>query len=294
MRRLVALALLSLPSPAVAADLDVLLTPLAKAHKGKVSLAVKHLATGEAFYLNADEPMPTASLIKLAVLVEAYAQKDEGKVKFETVLTLKKEDKVPGSGVLTPHFSDGATFPLRDAVRLMIAHSDNTATNMVIDKVGVKEVNERMAKLGLPNTRLNAKVYRGSTTSIDPERTRRFGLGSTTAREMVRLLERLEAGKVVSAEASKGMLDLMKTCEDKEMFARLLPDGVTIAHKTGAVNAARTEAGILPTRTGPVALCVLTDENEDRRWVLDNAAQDMMAAMARRVYDHFSPSGKKK
>lgn len=288
------LAVALLLASAAPADLDALLTPLAKAHKGRVALAVKHLKTGEAFYLNADEPMPTASLIKLAVLVEAYAQKDEGKVKFDTMLTLKKDDKVPGSGVLTPHFSDGATFPLRDAVRLMIAHSDNTATNMVIDRVGVKEVNARMAQLGLPDTRLNAKVYRGSTTSIDPERTRRYGLGSTTARQMVKLLAKLDAGTVVSAEASREMLDLMRTCEDKEMFARLLPDGVTIAHKTGAVNAARTEAGIIPTKTGPVALCVLTDENEDRRWVLDNAAQDLMAAIARRVYDHFTPPAEKK
>ncbi|MBX9580757.1 MAG: class A beta-lactamase-related serine hydrolase [Gemmataceae bacterium] len=286
-----AVVLFALPA-ASAADLEATLAPLVKDHKGKVAVAVKHLKTGEGYYLNADEPMPTASLIKLPVLAEAYWQKAEGKVDFGKVLTLKKEDKVPGSGVLTKHFSDGATFTVRDAARLMIAHSDNTATNLVLDQTGIRPVNERMARLGLPNTRINAKVYKGKDTSVDPERTKTFGLGSTTAREMVRLLELIDGGKVVSPEACKEMLALLKECEDKEMIARLLPEGVDYPHKTGAVNAARTEAGIIVTKSGPVAVCVLTDDNADRRWVLDNAAQELMAKVGRAVYDHFSPVDK--
>ena len=75
---------------------------------------------------------------------------------------------MPGSGILTEHFSDGAAFSLRDAVRLMIAFSDNTATNLVLDRVGIKSVNQRMEAWGFPNTRINAKVFRGGTTSVDP------------------------------------------------------------------------------------------------------------------------------
>src|SRR5262245_43449449 len=103
--------------------LEARLAPLAKAHKGKVAIAVKHLGTGEGYYLNADEPMPTASLIKLAVMAEVYFQAAEGKLKLTDPVTLRKEDKVPGSGVLTNLFSDGVSFPLVDAVRLMIAVS---------------------------------------------------------------------------------------------------------------------------------------------------------------------------
>src|SRR5205085_2044958 len=150
------------------------------------------------FYLHADDVMPTASLIKLPVMVETYWQADEGRVKLDAALTLQKDDKVQGSGVLTNHFSDGATFPLRDAVRLMIVFSDNTATNMVLDQIGIPSTNARMEKLGLSNTRINAKVFKGSTTSIAPERTKKYGLGSTTAREMVQLLELIEAGKVAT------------------------------------------------------------------------------------------------
>src|SRR5438876_286279 len=115
--------------------LEARLAPLAKAHQGKVAIAVKHLGTGASYFLNADEPMPTASLIKFPVMIEVYCQAAEGKVKLSDPVTLRKEDKVQGSGILTNHFSDGVTIPLRDAVRLMIAFSDNTATNLVLDKI---------------------------------------------------------------------------------------------------------------------------------------------------------------
>ncbi|MDB5307645.1 MAG: per1 [Gemmataceae bacterium] len=283
--------LLAVPRGVSAADLETRITALAKDHKGKVAVAVKHLTTGDEFYLNADEVMPTASLIKLPIMVETYWQAAEGKVKFDATLTLTKEDKVPGSGVLTQHFSDGATFPLRDAVRLMIAFSDNTATNLVLDKIGIPATNVRMETLGLKNTRINAKVFKGSTTSVDPDRTKKYGLGSTTAREMVRVLELIDAGKVASPEACKEMVAHLKKCEDKDMFRRFLPPAVELAHKTGAVNNARTDAGIIylkSGKSGPVALCVLTNENEDQRWAVDNAGQVLLAKIAKEVHDHFA------
>src|SRR5262245_17653210 len=118
-------------------SLESRLAPLAKTHQGKVAIAAKHLGNGESYFLNADAPMPTASLIKLPVMIEVYYQASEGKLKLSDPVTLHKQDMVPGSGILTYHFSDGASFPLRDAVRLMIVYSDNTATNMVLDKIGI-------------------------------------------------------------------------------------------------------------------------------------------------------------
>jgi beta-lactamase class A len=269
------------------------LAPLAKAHKGKVAIAVKHLETGESYYLNADEPMPTASLIKVAVLIEAYLQADEGKIKLTDSVTLHDEDKVPGSGVLTDHFSDGATFPLRDAVRLMIAFSDNTATNLVLDRVGVAAVDKRMDSWGLPNTKINAKVFRGSSTSVDPERTKRFGLGSTTAREMTGLFEQLAAGERLRPALKQVVLGHLKKNQDKDKFTSLLPPETVVAHKDGAVSDARTDAGIVYTPGGLVAICVLTNDNEDQRWRPDNAGNVLCARVAREVYDYFAaPSHK--
>jgi beta-lactamase class A len=268
--------------------LESRLAPLAKAHKGKVAIAVKHLTTGETYTLSADEVMPTASLIKLAVMAEVYQQAEDGKIKLSDTLTLRTEDKVQGSGILTDHFSDGATFPLRDAVRLMIVFSDNTATNLVLDKIGIASTGKRMKEWGFPNTTINAKVFKGSTTSIDPDRTKKFGLGSTTANEMIGLLEKLQTGKLLNADASKAMLEHLKKCDDKDKFSRFLPDGTVVAHKTGSVNDARTDAGIIYTSSGPVAVCVLTNENEDQRWKPDNAGNVLCAKVAEAVFTHFN------
>jgi len=260
-------------------------------YKGKVAVACLHLETREKFELHADDVMPTASLIKLAVMAEVYAQAKEGKVKLEDMLTLPKDEMVQGSGILTDHFSPGAQFSLRDAVRLMIVYSDNTATNMVLSKVGIKPVNERMANLGLKETRINAKVFKGSTTSVDPARTKQYGLGSTTADEMLKLLELLHKGELVSAEASKAMLEHMKKCDDKDKFPRFLPKGTTVAHKTGSVNSSRTDAGILYFKGGPVALVILTNDNEDKSWTPDNAGNKLCADVAKVVVEYYAKPG---
>jgi beta-lactamase class A len=284
--------LLSLAAACRAEDvpsLEARLAPLAKAHKGKIAIAVKHLSTGESYYLNADEPMPTASLIKVAVLIETYMQVQEGKVKLTDTVTLHDADKVPGSGILTRLFSDGATFSLRDAVRLMIAVSDNTATNLVLDKVGIVPVNKRMEEWGFPNTKINAKSFRGSTTSVDPERTKKYGLGSTTAREMTGLLEDLLLSERVKPGPKQCILGHLRSNEDTDKFPRLLPPDAALAHKDGAVNDARTDAGILYTPNGVIVVCVLTTDNEDRRWVKDNAGNMICAKVAKEVYDHFNP-----
>lgn len=275
-------------------SLEARIRPLIDAHKGKIAVAVRNLATGDGFEHNADVAMPTASLIKLAVMVEAYAQSEEKKLDLEKKVTLTKADKVQGSGILTPHFSEGASFSVRDAVRLMIAFSDNTATNLVIDQVGLKNVNTRMESLGFPSTRINAKVFRGDTR-LDAEFGKKYGLGATTAAETVALLGKIHAGQVISPAACTTMIDHLKTCDDKEMLVRYLPAGTIVAHKTGAVNAARTEGGIIfvpdpadKKKTRPVAVCVLTNDNEDRTWTIDNQAQVTIAKIGRAVFDHFS------
>ena len=269
--------------------LDARLRPLIDAHKGEVAIAVKHLKTGETFLHRADEPMPTASLIKLPVMVEVYQQAHEGKLKLTDPITLRKEDKVPGSGILTAHFSEGASFPLVDAVRLMIAFSDNTATNLVVDKIGLPATAARMETLGFPNTKLHSKSFKRET-SVFPERSEKFGLGSTTASEMIGLLEQLHAEKLVSPEASKAMMEHLKKCDDKEKFPRFLPAGTVIAHKTGSVNEARTDAGIIFSPSGPIVLCVLTAKNEDKSWTADNAGNRLCATVAREVFSHFNPA----
>jgi beta-lactamase class A len=291
-RWLVVLVVLMPGDFAVSADepveLSQRLQPLIDAHRGKVAVGVEHLESGQRFGFHNEEVFPTASLIKFPVLVELYRQAEEGRVDLDTWITLRAEDKVTGSGILTPHFSAGATLKLRDAARLMIAFSDNTATNLVLDKIGIPSTGETMRKLGCPSTRIHHKVFLRETTSIDPERSERYGLGSTTAAEMLKLLVKLHRRELVSPEASEAMLAHLKTCEDKQKFPRYLPDGMEVAFKTGSLDAIRTAAGILYTRGGPVALCVLSADNEDRRWSRDNAGDLLCAEIAREVNEAFS------
>lgn len=264
--------------------------PLLSAHEGKVALAVKHLKTGETFAHQADVPMPTASLIKLPIMVEAYRQADAGKVGLEKKITLTQDDKVPGSGILTNHFSVGMTLPLQDAIHLMMVYSDNTATNLVLDQIGLPATNHTMEELKLPNTKIHAKVFKG-TTSIHPERSKEFGLGSTTAGEMVQLLELLDQGKLASESATKAMRRHLSMCEDKRL-SKNLPASARVLQKTGSVTAVRTVAGILELPSGNVAICLLTNDNKDRRWVPENAGEVLSAKIGRIVYDHFQAGEK--
>lgn len=287
----VLLAALSLPALALAAqaeaDLGDRLQPLIDAHEGEVAVMVKHLETGESFSYREDEPMPTASLIKFPLMIAAYQQIEDGNLHSDQMVTLQKDDKVPGSGVLTPDFSQGATFPLFDAIHLMIGYSDNTATNLVIDQVGLDTTAKLMKSLGCPNTVLNSKVFRRDT-SIYPERSSQFGLGSTTAKEMIQLLESLQAGTLVSKNASQQMLAHMSAHGSDSNFARQLPPGVVVAQKSGSVSAVRCGAGIIESPSGPIALCVMTAKNKDQRWSDDNAAELLSSQIAKAVYDHFN------
>jgi beta-lactamase class A len=170
----------------------------------------------------------------------------------------------------------------------MIAFSDNTATNLVLDKIGLPATAKFMEELGCPHTKIHAKVFKRET-SVFPERSQEFGLGSTTASEMVRLLDLLYQRRLVSPEASDAMKEHLLACDDKLKFRRLLPADVKLAHKTGSVDDIRTDAGIIFSAGGPIAVCVLTRDNTDQRWADDNAGDLLCAKIAKTVYDHFNP-----
>ncbi len=260
--------------------------PLIDVHKGKVAVAIKDLKTGKSYEYKADEPMPTASLIKYPLMIAAYQAMEDGKLDADDKITLNADDKAPGSGILTAHFSSGATISLRDAIHLMIVYSDNTATNLVAEQVGLNAAAEQMDRLDCPETKLNSYVFRRDT-SIAPERSKKYGLGSTTAADMVKLLEMLSKKELVSEQASERMLEHLYACEDKQKFPRFLPD-VKIAHKTGSVNEVRTDAGLIDAPKGPIAICVLTNGNDDKSWGENNAAEVLCGRIAQIAYRRFN------
>lgn len=255
---------------------------------GHATIAVKHLSQGETVLIDADAVMPTASLIKVAVMVEAYRQAETGKLDLSQLMTLTAEDKVPGSGILTTHFHPGLQLSVRDAIRLMIAYSDNTATNLVLDRIGLKATADSMETLGFPNTKIHSKVYKGNIT-VFPDRSKKFGLGSSTARETLELFEQLHAGKLTTAEHRDEMLTHLRECQDLDRLPALLPARTVVAHKTGSISNSRTAAGIIESPSGPIAVVVFTAKKEGSPWATPIAGDTFIATVAKLAYEHFNP-----
>src|SRR3989454_4458690 len=178
--------------------------------KGKVFLFAKNLDSGKTYSYNGDERVKTASTIKVAVMIEAFARVAEGRAKWTDELVLTKAARYSGSGVLQ-ELGDGLRLTLRDCVSLMMVVSDNTATNMVLDYLTTDAVNARMNSLGFKETRIMRRVGSGgeSKEGKEPDN-KRFGLGATTPHEMVQILERLDHGEIISKEVSREMIDLIK------------------------------------------------------------------------------------
>lgn len=252
--------------------------------KGKVSLFAKNLDTGMVYELGGDDRVPTASTIKIAVMVEAFARVAEGKAKWTDDLVLTKEKKVGGSGILN-EFANGLHLTFRDAVTLMMIMSDNTATNLVIDVLTADAINARMESLGFKETRLMRRVF-GGGESLEgkKEENKRFGLGRTTPHEMVMLLEKLERGEVVSPAASKEMLDLMKR-EQGTNGAWREQWRVPKATKSGALDALRSNIGIIYHPRGRIALAITCNEVPEVNWTVDNPALLLMSRLSEILVD---------
>lgn len=247
--------------------------------KGKVSLFAKNLDTGAVYDFGGDERVQTASTIKLAIMIEAFARVAEGKAKWTDELVLTKDIKVGGSGIL-PVFADGLRLTFRDAVTLMMVLSDNTATNLVIDKLTADAINGRLESLGIKETRLMRRVF-GGGESIEgkKEDNKRFGLGRTTPREMVTLVEKLARGEIISPAVSKEMIELMK----REQGTNGIWRGewkLTKATKSGALDALRSNVGILYHPRGRIVMSITCYDIPDMNWTVDNPGLLMMSRLS--------------
>ena len=252
--------------------------------KGKVNLFAKNLDTGAVYNLNGDEPVPTASTIKVAVMVEAFTRVAEGKAKWSDELVLTKEKKVGGAGILQ-EFGDGLRLTLRDGVTLMMTLSDNTATNLVIDALTADAVNARMESLGLKETRLMRRVFGGGESAEGrKEENKRFGLGRTSPHEMVTIMEKLERGEIINPAASKDMLELMK----REQGTNGIWRGqwrVPKATKSGALDALRSNVGLIYHPRGRIALAITCNEMPEVNWTVDNPALLLMSRLSEIVIE---------
>jgi beta-lactamase class A len=247
--------------------------------KGKVFVYAKNLDTGKTYSHGGDERVRTASTIKVAIMIEAFARVADGKAKWTDELVLTKAARYGGSGVL-PELGDGLRLTLRDCVNLMMVVSDNTATNMVLDYLSTDAVNERMKSLGFKATRIMRRIGGGgeSREGKEPDN-KKFGLGSTSPHDMVQILEKLEHGEIVSTAASKEMIDLMKREQVRYAIGRDLAD-VPMASKYGALDRLRSCVAILYSKRGKIAIAITVDDMPEIYWSVDNPGYLLMSKLS--------------
>ncbi|MBV6434228.1 MAG: hypothetical protein IANPNBLG_04473 [Bryobacteraceae bacterium] len=254
---------------------------------GTVSLFAKNLDTGRSYGVRADDKVRTASTIKLPIMVAVFGEAEAGRVHWTDETTLREEDKISGSGILR-EFSPGDRIPLVDLVHLMIVVSDNTATNLVLDRVPADTVNRYMDQYGLPDTRCLRKILgdrnqlkaaNGYSEAGRLERNKRYGIGVSTPREMVSLLERIERGQAVSPAASKEMIAILKRQHYTEGIGRRLGD-TPVASKSGALDALRSDVGIVYSKHGRIAMAITVDGMKRVDWSPDNPGHLTISAIA--------------
>jgi beta-lactamase class A len=234
-----------------------------------------------------------------------------GKAKWDEKITLHPGEAVPGSGMLL-FFDTPLTITLKDALTFMVIVSDNTATNLMIDRFGIDEVNARVESLGLKNTHLYKKVFKPATGPMPADQPK-FGLGKTTPREIAALMTLIGECKL-QTDVADGRpvfhatddddravcgvtLKMLKSQFYRETVPRYIEGvdsttgGVAIASKTGSLDAVRNDVAIVMGKTGPMVLAIFTYENADHGWTVDNEGEVEIAKLAKEIVNAWSPEG---
>ena len=257
----------------------------------------KHLESGREEAYRADERVRTASTIKLPIMAAAFDLAERGELKWDERITLRREDIVSGSGILQ-EMTGGESFRVDDLVKLMIVVSDNTATNLVLERVGGDRVNGFLEGLGLAETRTLRRI-RGDGTQLKaasgwsaagqrPENAR-FGIGVSTSREMGRLAAMLHQGRVVSRAASRAMVEILKRQQYKDCIGRRLGSGVVVASKSGALDALRSDVALVTGKGGTFVLAITVDGMKQVDYSEDNLGSIAIAEMAKALVNGLAP-----
>lgn len=281
--------------PGQTSELETQLKKLAASHQGKVALYAKNLGTGESVSLDANRPIQTASVIKLPLMLQAFKQIKDGKLTLYTPIVLTKDNQVGGSGIL--NFMDpGLRLTLKDTISLMMMLSDNTATNMLIDTVGLKPTNEMLATMGLKNTYFYKKVFKPAEGPL-PADQKEFGLGKTTAEEMAKVMESIYRCDLGDRALCLEMITIMRSQQYRDMLPRYLQasdsseDFSPIADKIGALDDVRNDVALVYTKSGPMIISIFTYDNGDKSWTPENKAEILIGRMAKTIVDAWSPAG---
>jgi beta-lactamase class A len=275
------------------------------AHHGRVALFAENLKTGQTVGIHPDQPVQTASVIKLTILYEAMEQIRAGTVHLDDPIVMQKSDQVPGSGILL-FFDTPLKLTFKDALSMMILMSDNTATNLVIDHLGLANINHRIARLGLKNTYLYRKVFMPATGPLPPD-AKQFGLGKTTPREMASVMQKIVTCKLAEpgqpplpgdAARCGVAMHMLRNQFYRAGIPRYLeamyPDADSaIADKIGSLDDVRNDVAAIDTRQGLLILSIFTYDNRDQLWSVDNEGERTLAKLGQAIVKAWAPDGLK-
>lgn len=252
---------------------------------GVMGVAIRDLTSGETYLLHGDDIFPQASSIKITVLAELYAQEQRGRrgqqsvARLNDLYTVRKEDLVPDSFIMLGLTPGVTRVTNRDLATMMIAVSDNSATNVLIDHVGMQNVERMLSSLGLKNTHLQRKM-------MDIEAARQGRENISTPREMMTLLEALYENKLFDKEITADFFKVLSTPKDSSI-PKLLPSDLVIANKPGELEAVRNDSGIVFVPNRPFDICVMTTYLHDER-----AGQHAISEVALAAFQYFDRLGK--
>ncbi len=253
---------------------------------GVMGVAILDLTDGRILLRNADRVFPTASSIKIAILLELYRQDQEaragakGKARLEDTYTFDPKDLVEDSQIMAGLTPSVTRVTNRDLAQFTVAVSDNAATNVLIDRVGMQNVNATMRSFGLTKTMLRRKM-------MDIVAAKRGDENVATPQEMTRLLEMIYKGKALNKEFTDEFIKQLKTLKKDSYLSYELPADVELADKPGSLDGVRNDSGIIFAQNRPFAISVMTAYDRDEK-----AAERAISEMALEAYRYFEMRGK--
>ncbi|MBO9998224.1 MAG: serine hydrolase [Cyanobacteria bacterium SID2] len=253
--------------------LETSLQQLAAQYPGLTpGVSVVDVATGDYVAMSEMTAFPAASTIKIPILVAFFRAVDAGKVRLDEPLTMEAQHVAEGSGVMQ-YDEPGMQYPALEVALLMITQSDNTATNMLIDRLGgIDRLNAQFREWGLTETTLRERLP-------DLE-----GTNTTTPQELAKLLGQIERGELVSMRSRDRMFRIMERTVNDALLPQGLGEGASIAHKTGNLRSVLADAGSIDAPNGKRYIAVMLVRRPDE----DERAADLIREMSAMVYDHFA------
>ena len=269
--------------PSIDSTLQAKLVPLVGSFHGRVGVYVRHLASNRTVQIDADAIFPTASMIKVPILIGAFDAMERGDLEFAEELVYTNSLLYPGEDILGS-YADSAKILLAQVLMLMITASDNTAALWTQHLAGTgTRINSWLAQNDFEHTRINSRTP-GRHTDWE-----NHGWGQTTPREMAELLVMIREGKAVSQASSEAMYRyLTRSYWNGEALSQI-PPWVQAASKQGAVSRSRSEVVLVNGPSGDYVFCVITKDQADERWAADNEGYVLLRNVSAVLWNHFEP-----